>query len=50
MFWSEGKRWSEPGFVVEDALIDTWIKWDRDKKKYVLKTVERPEWWEIDQQ
>jgi len=48
MFWSEGRAWSKPGFVVEDALIDTWIAWDKEQQRYVLK-VDRAEWWEIEQ-
>ncbi len=48
MFWSEGRAWSKPGFVVEDALIDTWIAWDKEPQRYVQK-VDRAEWWEIEQ-
>ena len=50
MFWSEGKKWSKPGFVVDDALIDAWIEWDKEQKEYVYKKVEDPEWWEIEQE
>ena len=50
MFWSEGEKWSKPGFVVEDALIDTWIERDKEQKKYVFKNIESAEWWEIDQE
>lgn len=50
MFWSETKKWSKPGFVVEDALIDTWIEWDKEKKTYVFKSIDSAEWWEIEQE
>ena len=39
MIWSEGKKWSNPGFVVEDALIDTWIEWDKEQQRYDTKEV-----------
>lgn len=50
MFWSEGKVWSKPGFVVEDALIDTWIEWDKGRQRYEYKKGDRAEWWEIEQE
>ncbi len=50
MFWSEGEKRSKPGFVVTDALIDTWIEWDKEKKEYAFKNIQHAEWWEIDQE
>jgi hypothetical protein len=50
MFWSEGKVWSNPGFVVDDALIDTWIAWDKERQRYEYKKGDRGEWWEIEQE
>jgi hypothetical protein len=50
MFWSEDKMWSKPGFVVEDALIDTWIAWDKEQQRYEYKQGDRGEWWEIEQE
>jgi hypothetical protein len=50
MFWSEGKVWSKPGFVVEDALIDTWIEWDKEQQRYEYKKGDPGEWWEIEQE
>jgi hypothetical protein len=48
MSWSEGRVWSRPGFVVEDALIDTWIAWDKEQQRYEYKKGDRGEWWEIE--
>ncbi|MCI0607418.1 hypothetical protein L0156_30940 [bacterium] len=48
MSWSEGKRWSKPGFVVEDAFIDSWIEWNKEKQHYEYKS-SSGEWWEIEQ-
>ena len=50
MFWSEDKVWSKPGFVVEDALIDTWIEWDKEQQRYEYKKGDPGEWWEIKQE
>jgi hypothetical protein len=50
MFWSEGQKWSDPGFVVDDASIDTWIEWDKEQKKYESRKSDNAEWWEIEQE
>ena len=50
MFWSEDKVWSKPGFVVVDALIDTWIEWDKEQQRYEYKKGDPAEWWEIEQE
>jgi hypothetical protein len=53
MQWSEGhqgKKGGRSGFVVEDALIDTWIEWNKQKGKYNFKKINAAEWWEIDQE
>lgn len=53
MSWSAedqfSKRSATPGFVVDDALIDTWIEWNEGQNKFVFKNIENAEWWEIDQ-
>jgi hypothetical protein len=50
LFWSEDKKWSKPGFVVDDALIDTWIEWDKEQQRYEYRKIDGAEWWEIEQE
>ena len=50
MSWSEDKKWSKPGFVVDDALIDSRIEWDQEQQRYEYRKSDKAEWWEIEQQ
>ncbi|MGH9196186.1 MAG: hypothetical protein ACRD1T_10650 [Acidimicrobiia bacterium] len=50
MFWSDGSESFQAGFVVEDALIKSWLEWDQEQKRYVQKDSDSAEWWEIEQQ
>lgn len=49
MTWSDGTQSFKAGYVVEDAFINAWIEWNKDKKIYEYKRVDSGEWWEIEQ-
>ena len=50
MSWSTDRKWSKPGFIVDDALIDSWIEWDKEQQRYEYRKIDKAEWWEIEQE